>query len=70
VTLALFAVVYACSVMSFMNNQWGWFLIPGTVVQGAILYALLFRPITAVSGFLRASRRRADLPAPMPRPVP
>ena len=57
-------VVYASSSMSFMNNQWGWLTIPGTVLQAMIVYGIFLVPIGAVTRFLRSSRREPAALAP------
>jgi len=67
VTLSLFAAVYGAAAMSFVNNEWSWFMIPGTVFYAALCTVLLLAPCTVLARFWRP-RLGVSIRPPDPRP--
>jgi hypothetical protein len=40
--------------MSFMNNEWSWFLIPATAFYAVIASLVILRPLNLVARFRRS----------------
>jgi oligosaccharide repeat unit polymerase len=66
IRLSFFAAVYSATVMSFMNNDWSWFSIPGTALHATIVQLLILGPLTLALAFHQHGARSGGAATPAP----